>query len=343
MIYIFEDSTTEFKKIVGGIVNSSMNMSSLAPSIEHAYINHLEQWLGDEFWEELITAVNGTPSNDQEALLLYLRKALGFLAIYEYSKVGAVQFTESSIVREESDRHKTAYKYQVNAMSTYALINGYEAIERLLIYLQANAAKFPTWENSEGYQESYALFINRVRTFRRFYNAQMSRYTFDYLRGLMKDLDIFVAEACLGTDFVEELKTKMKAGALSAEELQLVTYIQRAIAQFAVQEGMKRGLVKLDGNQVLVNETLEPQGYQKEGLPNAGQFSISIQHHKEWGNRLWNYARDYLQKNIGSFPTYQSYLETLEEVECADREDTSSATKKFDYGFSDGSYKIVRL
>jgi hypothetical protein len=346
MIYIFNDDISDFKELVGGAVNASMDMASLKPSVKDAFYNHVERWLGDAQWKRL---VQGKAQDDlteaEEALLPYVQECVAYLSLYEYVSIGAIQANGSGFQREESENHKTAYKYQVNQYKEYFLINGYEALERMILFLVANELDYLLWQGTEGAAEATALFINDTRTFRRRFNFKITRYTFEHLRGLMKDLDLFIAEAAFGAAFTKDLKDKMRLGTLSTKELELVQWTQRAIAEFAIEQAMRRNMVLLEGDRILIQEALEPQSYKREGLPNARQFSIAVMHHHEWAKRLWSKALDFLNTNIDDFPIYKTYLETLVvEVECAERERNVPADKQFSYAHPTGARsKIVRL
>lgn len=344
MIYIFLDDITEFKQYVGGAVNASMEMASLAPSVKDAFYTHVERWVGDAFWKRMIEGVAADNLTVNEALFLpYLRETVAYLSLYHYSSTGAVQFTESGLQREEGENLKTAYKYQVNEYRQYYLIQGYEALERMVLFLVENALQYPLWQDTEAEQEATALFINDTRTFRRRYNFNISRYTFEHLRGLMKDLDVFVAEACYGSALVADLKEKMRDGTLTPIELELVQWTQRAIAEFAIIEAMRRNLVQIQGSRVVIIEALEPQSYQREGLPNNNQFSITIQHHKEWAERLWHRAKRHLTDNQDDFPIYTAYLEALVVAEACPERESETDRRRPNYDFPIGGSKIVVL
>jgi hypothetical protein len=318
---------TELKTILGGAINTSVELDSLSPAFHAAIYNHLVEWISEAFWDEFKTAYDAdTLSAEQTALLPYLQRPLAKLAMYEYQQIGTVQFTESGLNRIETETHKSAYRYQENAYSNFMLLNGYEDLERLLVYLETNKADFATWTGSDAYTRNRSLFITYASEFRRAYGKQVSRYVFEIMRPVMSDIETFAVLPLLGEDQFADLKAKILAGTTSSEEDELHNRIIRAVANYAMEESLKRELVQHDGNKVVQLESSILQSNTTKRVPDSSHLDVTIRHSHEFANRHLSYVKEYLDNNLDTFTLYSAYLDAQAEAEAA--EEAAAATNE---------------
>ena len=329
--YLFND-ISDFKNYVGGGANVSLKMATLDPAILAAAENHIILWLGQGQWDQLVTAVAGTPTTEEEALIPYVARPLAMLAMYEYEQIGGIQIGEAGFHRIEDDTRRSAYKYQENNYSDWMLNNGYENIERMLKFLEANEANYPLWQADPAYQRNKALFLNYAAEFRAAYSKYISRYTFEILRPLLEDIETFALVTLMGQTLFDALKDGLLLKALSTKESILVEHIQRALANFAIEEGIRRHWVRLDGKKVVQSERLEPQSSEKQGLPPMPIADMALRHNELFANRHISYIKKYLEDNIDDFPDYQTYLDELAEAEAAATVEQTACDERLECG-----------
>lgn len=317
-IYTFTN-IEDLKLYVGGGANQSMELASMEPGLYAALHTHLKKWIGLTFWQEIFDAVEGESlSAAQTALLPYLKRPLAMLGLYEHTKVGTVQFGEGGLFRVETTDMKTAYKYQGTDFKRFYLVNGYEALEHLLTYLENNEADFPTWVDSTGYTRNKSLILNTAEEFRQHYSNDISRFTFESLRPLIEDVELFAIRDLLGEEQYLDLKASIMDKDLTEKETQLVYLLQRAMANFTAKEGIRRSWIRFEGNSLVSVELLEPQGYAREGSPIAGQMSLALIMQDEWANRHLSYVVKYLADNLEEFTLYSDWLDTQAEAAAAE-------------------------
>mgnify|MGYP000010387149 CR=1 FL=1 len=321
MAYFFAN-ISELKNHVGGGANVSLEITSLDPSIADALDLHLRPILGQEFVNELllewIASEADSPialSDETAALLPYLRRALAKLAMYEYAKVGGIQFSEAGIMRAETENMKSAYKYQENQYKDYMLKAGYEAIEQLLIFLNTNRTDYTTWNTSPEAARSRSSFLNYAAEFRLVQGKGIARYTFDILRTTMEDIETFAILPLIGEDQFNALKTAIAGtSAISATDKLLIAAIQRAVAAFTLKEAVQKLLVQIDGMNVVQTEALEPQSYNKTSPPSTPVISLSLYQQDVWGNRLISNILRILDADPDSYPLYVAFKEAEAEA-----------------------------
>ena len=310
MAYLIFNDISELKTYIGGGANLSLEMDSLAGSLHDAARDHLVPWLGRAQWDALVDAVeNDDASTEENALLPYVRRPLAHLTMHEYSKVGGIQFGEAGIFRTESETHKAAYKYQENQYRDYMLEKGWEAIEEMLAFLEANEEDYNPWYASTAYERNKSLLINTAADFRESYSAYVGRYTFELLRPLIEDLEAFAIRPLLGDGQLDAIKAAILAKNLTAAQSALLKVLQKAVANFTMREGMKRLLVRIEGTKVVQSERLEPQSYEKAAPPSANALSLPLLQQDAWGNRYISYILKHLTDHIEDFPLFAAHLE----------------------------------
>lgn len=313
---------SEFKTYVGGAANVSLEMDSLLPTIEEAAWNHVIPILGEEQWQDLYDNFD-TPDADQTALLPYVQKPLAMLTMHEYAKIGNIQFGEAGIFRIETDHHKSAYKYQENQYKTYMLHQGYEALERMQKFLDDNVGTYTLFGGSSAGTRARALLINYASTFKDVYSKYLSRYTYEHIRPIIEEIEIYVIESFLGPATYAAIKASILADNLSAAELELVRRLQKAVAHFTIREGVARLWVRLEGKNVVQSETLEPQSYVNEASAGQQPAGLLLKTEQIHGDRLMKYVKDYLDDNLATFTLYSDYLD---ELAAAEEEEATTLT-----------------
>lgn len=332
MAYLIFNDISEVKDFIGGGANLSIDMDSILPVMHDAARDHLLPWLGKDQWLALVDAVeNDDAGTEEEALLPYVRRPLAHLTFYEYSKIGGIQFSESGIFRTETENMKSAYKYQENEYRNYMLTKGYEAIEELLAFLEANEADYALWSVSRAYTRNKALLINDATTFRDCYAGYLSRYTFEILRPIIEDLEIFAILPLIGQDQFDALKTAILEKSLTAEQTALLGHIQKAVASFAVREGSKRLLVRIEGRNVVQTENLEPQSYEKSTSAAGNAISLKLLQQEAWGNRHISYIKKFLDDHLEDYPLYSAWIDEQEAAAAAE------AAGDYCYNLEDGT------
>lgn len=319
--YLFDDFA-DFKSFAGGTVNQSVALESLAPAMEETLHTHLLPWLSQEMYDELDAAI-ASPSTQEEALLQRVKKAFALLTMYEYTATASIQVSDAGMMRVETEDMKSAYKYQEAGYREWMLHTGYNRLEDMIRFLNSNVGDYATWAGTLEAQRSRELFLNYAADFRRVHSKSMSRYTFEVLRPVIEDVQVFGIRANIGDDFYTELQAAVKAQTTTAAQDKVVALIQKAIAHLSVNEGVKQGIVQIKGDMVTKSETLEPQGYVRKGAPTAADIDLKTHYEYTTGNRHMSELLAFLSANQDDYPTYKAYLEA--KAAAAEAEQTETA------------------
>lgn len=319
MASLFAD-IDEFKAALGGGSNVSVNMESVAPYIDIAFQRHVEDWTGPAIYASLVTAhASGNPlSSANSALLPYFRNTLVFLAYLEYSAYADIQWSESGRYRIENDQYKTLYKYQVNGVDRKNIINGYEALERLILFLEKEKATYTGWPDAPGYQRHHGVLLNTAAAWRSAASKKLYRNVFEVMRSTIEDVEAFVLVPLMGEEQYQSLLDHRKAGTWTTadKEQELIYRCNKATSHFVLAHALVENWVKLEGDMVVQVEFLEDHGKAKEGTASSLALGVKRMQHDDTANRHINRIQSYLDANIGdpAFAEYKAHKAELDEA-----------------------------
>lgn len=296
-------SLTDFKSQVGGAISTTLELTSIEPVIYDAARRHLIPYLGVDFYEDLVSAHAGSTLNAaQTALLPKVRKPLALLTMHEYAKVGAIEFSEGGIHRNESESKKSAFRYQEKEYSRYMVEKGYEALELLLKFLTDNTATYTDWADSEEATMHLSPLLNYAADFRRLLNVQIDRWTFECIRPLIAEVETAAVQAILPAAFYTGFKERHVDGTLTVAEKELRTRIRKAVGHFALAEATLQQWVQHSHGRVMVMEEFGEQSQINRTMP-AGNAGFHLDKQQLWGDRNTAYWKQYVCDNPTDFET----------------------------------------
>lgn len=291
----------EFKQFVGGAINTSLELNSIAPIIEDTAIRHIVPYLSKDFYDSLVAAYVGSPTHAQTALLPFVRRALALLTIYEYAKVGGIQLGEAGMHRIETESRKAAFRYQEKQYSEYFLEKGYDAAEVCIKFLTDNIGTYPTWASSaEGLTHRNSL-LRYATDFRRILQLQCDRYTFQCLRPIMSEVERFGVQYLLPKGFWTDFIAKHVANTLNSSEKMLLDMMLKSIAHRAVEEATKQHWITIKSGRVYIQEEFGEQSQVNRTMPGAQGSGLYV-HHQIWSDRHTSDWVCYMYDNPTLFP-----------------------------------------
>lgn len=293
----------DFKSFVGGRINTSIQLESLEPTIYDTARRHIVPWLGLEFYEAMVTAAAGdTPEAEETALFPYIKKPLALLTLYEYLKVGGVEVGESGIHRVESENRKSAFRYQEKLLSESVLEHGYDALEQMLLFLDREQSTYTDWRDSEEGQRHLSSLLNYAKDFRLLTSHQCDRYTFEALRPILADVEVWGAEKLLPAGFWDGFKSRYLDNDLSDAEKVVLKYMRNAFAHRALEQATSLQWVQIRSGRIYVVEEFGEQSQINRTMPTTGGGSLYFAH-GVWSDRHTQRWIDYINANSGDFET----------------------------------------
>ena len=303
-------STLDFRSAVGGGANISIDLTNLAPTMQLTAQKYIIPYLGTALYNTLLTAVTEDEVDNlsipNKELLPFVKRALGYLTLAEYSRISGVMLTDNGLQRFESDTHKTAYARQELDYRKAMLEGGWDHLEQMIILLESDATAYENWHTNV-MPDIRRDFIYLASQLRLYYAGYVNRHTFEVLRPIFQEIDQHAIEPLLGSTFYAALKTKWRSKAnLSAAEQAVVNAIVPACAKFAISEAQRRLWVRNEGTDIVMTDSGERTDPRQAST--AAAVGEKIRHLREFAERQLSYARKVLNDHIDDLPTYKDFI-----------------------------------
>ena len=293
-------------------VMNSFDFDLVLPDIERAEQRFLIDIVGQAQYDNIYTPYQaGTPAltTAQTNLLKKMRVPVAHLAYYFYAPKGNVTIGSSGIQQTHNEgSSKPAFQWAVDAMMKGYLDGGFDGLEALAEFLEANKATYTIWAGSTAYTRSKELFVNTTREFNdEFASLNNSRRLFMAMRHILKRHDNKTIKAVLGTTLFAEIKLQITAGTVTSANETLLTYIRSALVNLTVMDAIPELGLKIDEFGITVSAPTTSSTTQNQSarqVANADQVNSLWKNVKKVGEDYLAGLKDYLEANAATYPLY---------------------------------------
>lgn len=301
-------TTAELKKYVA--VQQNTEIKSILPDLERAEDAFIVPHLGWAQYSELLAAYGSstllTPALG--FLLERVQAALANLALAQYADIGQVAISDAGFQINVQDAVKTAFAWQIEGVKGYFLRNGYNALEKLLRFLEENRAAYPLWVNSEAYTIFKSHLINSSSEFSGYCDIGDSRRTFLALRPIMRTVEQLTVAPQITPGLYAQVLDEIRTGAALSEPAgTLLELLRPAVAHLVIAEAIPVLPLEITAGGVVVNELLTAEGMAKRLAPGSMLQERKAQAHAT-GMRYLASAVEYL-KASATESRYKSFYD----------------------------------
>jgi hypothetical protein len=232
-----ETFLAEIKEILP--VSSATDRGRLWPFIEQAERKYILPLLEADLYADLQKFYNDhenwtSGSGDDETKSAELLK---LIQIAEISLAYFIGFDLLNVISSDAGFQKPGdqgnfkglYKYQEENLRKYFESTGYNGLDDMLKYIEANIEYFPEWEDSTNFTLRRGSFIKDAETFDKICFINKSRLTFLRLQRFMTEIIDFDIKPLLGTEYTT-LVTELAKEDPDAKYLALVPEVQKPLA-----------------------------------------------------------------------------------------------------------------
>ena len=219
-------------------VNASAGLSydTMAPSLHQAWDMFIVPLVGDELAEHISEVYDKFADERTKAecnILLTAQNAVANLALwYNFSEIN-VRLTDQGHQRQESDTYKGLFKYQENDLRQAYRNKGFNAIDRLLELLAANADTFTEWADAPANRlRAKSIVRNAVEVNETVY-IDRSAIIFLRLEPIMRRIEDVVLPVKFGRRFMTDLTAKMVGNVTTMGSMQ-VDDIRRRVGKVVI-------------------------------------------------------------------------------------------------------------
>ncbi len=304
---------------------SLTEIATVMPSIRTAERRHLVPILGDDQYAQLIELYNDTSntlSDTEQNLLDLCQEAVANIAMGVAVTRLAVTISDSGVRRSESDTLKSAFQYQEKNVRESFAQAGFDTLEDLLAFLDANKAAFTAWANSPAFKEYKQYFIPSAVEFSKHYQIRQSRLVYLTVAPIMRNVENFALRDIIGKPLFTALKAGQMAGNLSDDYKALLNdYICPGVAFHTIAKGMMQRSLDLTENGVsisLIGRTLSIET-KEQGV--IEKFQAIITELKAEGDETFKRLGEELAANPDKYPDFVAPAErpslmTINNTQC---------------------------
>lgn len=247
-------------------VDTSADITIIQPYIYQAENKYIKELIGSDLLEALRTYVENDRLPQDDDLDNLLDKVHYPLLHYAY-RFGSdrmnIELSGSGYGVIKSENLLPASKDRTDALKAELELAADDGAEDLLEFLEANRATYPDWETSPAYSFQKKYFINNAEDIKKETGSEYRRMNFIKYRA---DLNLFEkdhVEATTCTPLFDRLKTVIKDGGGSAEELILINdYIIPACSWYMLYKSMdhmkykERAIKELNALRIYLNDNV---------------------------------------------------------------------------------------
>jgi len=308
-------SIAEVKEFI--VVGAGTDFNRLQPHIRNAENAYLKPLLHSSMYDELqefyddALPLPDEPTDVQLAMYELLKKVQNsviHLAYWMGFQVLNSTISDNGFKRTESESMKGLYKYQEDEMKEYFKTSGFNAMDDILEYLEANIDCFAEFAATENWTVRKESFIPDTKAFEKVpYSLNNSRLTFLRLVPHMATVEELQIKTLLGNSIYAEIKAEMVKVSPAGKVVKLLPYLRKPIAYFATAYLMEESGADLTekglyfdsfGVQQVSNLNREPAS--------ETRITAMIGRNRMIGERHLALLKNYLIDNPADWPDFEA-------------------------------------
>lgn len=283
-------------------VDSTFDIDKIAFSQNDAIEDFLREAIGDDLTTELVSWYKDLNEESEpvppfQALLPYAQRVVAKFAFMLATPNLDLKLMDAGFAVVSNNDLVPASKDRVNRFQQQLEVDGWNAVEQLLRFLEKNKDKYPLWTESDAYTMHVRNFINSAEEFDKIIPINKSRLKFRELRAEMDNVEILQVIPVMGEDMAEEIKEQLKDNNLSPQNKRILPVIRRAVANLVAAR------VNILGN------NQEKIKHLKTTTAAGNQIPQSSNHVKgDVGERFLSELRRMLDSAPDDYPLYRDSL-----------------------------------
>lgn len=231
---------TEFKKYIA--IDGNTKIATLQPFINEAEQLYIKGLLGPAFYEAYLplytasVASSPTPLTPANAALLpYIQRCLAYYAQWLSIDQVSITYGEQGMRTHRADESDTAPRWMQEKLQFNAMRNGDTHADKLLEFLENNAADYTAWRDSAANTKKSGVIVYNATIAGKHIKINNSRRIYLKLYQTIVNVEQRIIKKLVGEEQYTDLVAKLKAGtAFSTAEAALVAKLEPIIAKRAL-------------------------------------------------------------------------------------------------------------
>ena len=250
--------------------------------------------------------VESAMSTPWKGLLPFVQDVIAPFAYAKFLPSANGMAGQSGLMVPGEGQTASAPKWMYEEQLLAADAAGWEGVELLYKYLEANKSLFTAWTASDQYSEFKGGFIFNAKTFDDCVKIGKSCRTFVAIKPKMANIEQWAILPVLGQTLFDEIKTQIKANSVSASNAIILPLIREAVANLTMASALDSLNMKIDGRGITVYEA-------STGNESSSRIQAQLTERKEYkknlkdtGDAALNSLAKYLNDNASTYPLFEA-------------------------------------
>ena len=289
-------------------VNASFTFADISPLIADVETEFIKDILGTTEYTNLNDAFNAnTLSSNQTLLLPYCQRAIAWLAYMRWVPIGNIQVIAGGFRVVASDNTLPASQWRVKDFEHECAKNGFNALEKLLIYLWSVATgTYTGWDASAERTNHRNLLLLSAKEFQQSVDINNSYEIFRKLKSYILFAELNHVKPITGAAQYDQLKANVLANSITANNEILMAFIRPCLANYAMANGALRLSFVLQAYGIIQNRKGDKDNINVEDPVKDNLLSAFMHECKRNGQLYEDQLREYLKANAATYPLYEA-------------------------------------
>jgi hypothetical protein len=294
-------------------VRQSLRISSLSkdaslPDMEEATIRHIIPAIGNELYEQLLTAYKeNTTDEDTQKLISLVQKPLAAYAFLDNIAFFQATITDAGIRRFTADNMPGVFAWEYREITKALAQKAMSGMETLLTYLEEHATAWPKWQNSKQRSTRNSALIRSGTEFSQNYALLHPLRTFLALLPIIIEVQDNYLAPTIGRDFLNSLLNLITP---TTHEIEILRLLKKALSHYTIKHAIERLPVMVSEQGLTVLQSAGSNDTELPGHNNApnGLLDVKKAAADRDGNMYLQKSTTYLNNNASAaiFPIYYS-------------------------------------
>jgi hypothetical protein len=300
--------------------NTSDSLTRIKPDLHRAEIQYIKTYLGNQLYNNLVTAYSSLTSTQTiddlqppyKALAPYVQRALANLAATSNTIVALLDISQTGIKISKEEGAATPWQWQIEDLKAKFYDDGFWALENLLEFLEENVTDYADWKTSPAYTLNKKRFINSAGDFNIYYTISDNRMTFFALLPIIDRVEELIIKPNITPALYNELKTAIAENALNSDEEALIDFIKPAVACHTISRALTELQLQVSANGILVKLYKAMNNNSRENVKATDNAIANAKTEAYNNGEAWvKKLRAYLDENASATKYVSYYNSTL--------------------------------
>jgi len=291
------------------------NISSYAQDAERDIIGEAISPEALAFFQANLT---GLPNN-QAAVLTLLQRSLAYLTILKWSQTALFQFEDKALFVAKSTTGAIISDKKLVDLRQSCEEEGFKFLDKALDLMESDLASFTEYRDSDTRAAMNEGFILTARDFSKQRSINNSRVTFMSMYYFMIDAQEAKLPDVMTPAYYALFKQRFIDATLTADELKLLPYIKKGIANLTIAAACSQLPVQFSAGGLFINKYVSRTDYEAKDPAEIARLQFLADDHAEKGERFLLQLQQLMQDPLNGL-TLPGYVLPVVNNVCVNKE-----------------------